>query len=75
MRHGMPLPSVVDTINNLTWDEEHINTWKAGIARALKKFIKDGKVEGIKCKSCESTNVIFEEGCSKCLDCGSSACG
>jgi ribonucleoside-diphosphate reductase alpha chain len=75
LRHGMPLPFVVDTIQNLTWDEDHINTWKAGITRAMKKFIKDGKVEGIKCADCGSESIIFEEGCSKCLNCGSSKCG
>lgn len=75
LRHGMPLHFVVDTIQTLTWDNDNINTWKNGIARALKKFIKDGKVEGIKCQDCKSENVIFEEGCSKCLDCGSSKCG
>ena len=74
LRHGMPLPFVVDTIQNLTWDEDHINTWKAGITRAMKKFIKDGKVEGIKCAGCGSESIIFEEGCSRCLMCGSSKC-
>ena len=75
LRHGMPLQFVVDTIQNLTWDNDNINTWKNGIARSLKKFIKDGKVEGIKCQDCSSENVIFEEGCSRCTDCGSSKCG
>jgi ribonucleoside-diphosphate reductase alpha chain len=75
LRHGMPLQFVVDTIGDLTWEEEHINTWKNGVARALKKFIKDGKVEGIKCKDCNSENVVFEEGCYTCKECGSSACG
>lgn len=75
LRHGMPLPFVVDTIQGLTWEEEHINTWKNGIARALKKFIKDGKAIGFTCKECGSDQVIFEEGCSRCLSCGSSKCG
>lgn len=75
LRHGMPLIFVIDTIQNLTWDSDNINTWKAGMARALKKFIKDGKVEGIKCADCGSESIIFEEGCSKCKNCGSSKCG
>ena len=61
MRHGMPLPYVIDTIQSLTWEQEHINTWKAGITRALKKFIKDGKAIGIKCGDCGSDNVVFED--------------
>lgn len=75
LRHGMPLQFVVDTIQNLTWDEDHINTWKAGVTRAMKKFIKDGKVQGLKCTDCGSDQIIFEEGCSKCLICQSSKCG
>lgn len=74
LRHGMPLHFVVDTIQSLTWDDDHINTWKAGIARALKKFIKDGKAVGLVCKDCGSDNIIFEEGCNRCLMCGSSKC-
>lgn len=75
LRHGMPLPFVVDTIQSLTWDNDNINTWKAGMARALKKFIKDGKVEGVKCTECGSGNIVFQEGCLSCKDCGSSKCG
>lgn len=75
LRHGMPLQFVVDTVQDLTWEEEHINTWKNGVARTLKKFIREGKVEGAKCKDCGSNNVVFEEGCMSCKDCGSSKCG
>lgn len=75
LRHGMPLPFVVDTIQSLTWDNDNINTWKAGMARALKKFIKDGKAQGFTCRDCGSENVVFQEGCLSCLNCGSSACG
>lgn len=75
LRHGMPLPYAVDLVNNLKFAEDHINTWRNGVARTLKKFIPDGKVEGMKCSDCGGTNVVFEEGCNKCLDCGSSKCG
>ena len=75
LRHGMPLPYAVELISNLKFVEDHINTWKNGVARTLKKFIPDGKAEGMKCQDCGSTDVVFEEGCSKCLSCGSSKCG
>ena len=75
LRHGMPLPFVVDTIQSLTWDNDNINTWKAGMARALKKFIKDGKAQGFTCMDCGSENVVFQEGCLTCKNCGSSKCG
>jgi ribonucleoside-diphosphate reductase alpha chain len=75
LRHGMPLHFAVDMVSNMSFPEDHINTWKNGVARTLKKFIPDGKAEGMKCNDCASTNVIFQEGCSSCLDCGSSKCG
>lgn len=75
LRHGMPLHFAVEMVNNLKFEEDHINTWKNGVARALKKFISDGEVKGAKCKDCGSSNVIFEEGCMSCKDCGSSKCG
>ena len=74
LRHGMPLHYAVDMVSNLSFEEDHINTWKNGVARTLKKFIPDGKAEGLKCDSCGSTDIIFEEGCSKCTSCGSSKC-
>lgn len=42
LRHGMPLPFVIDLIQSLNLHDEHLNTWKNGVARALKKFVKDG---------------------------------
>jgi ribonucleotide reductase alpha subunit len=74
LRHGMPLHFAVDMVKTLTFSEDHINTWKNGVARALKKFIPDGEALGLKCEDCGSTNVIFEEGCSRCRDCNSSKC-
>lgn len=75
LRHGMPLYFAVEMVKGLTFAEDHINTWKNGVARALKKFVPDGEAKGLKCNDCGSTNVIFEEGCHKCRDCGSSKCG
>ena len=45
------------------------------MARALKKFIKDGKAQGFTCMDCGSENVVFQEGCLTCKNCGSSKCG
>ncbi len=76
LRHGMPIEKVVDLINSLQLDSESINTWKNGVARALKRFIADGtEVKGQKCSNCNSMNLIYQEGCLTCKDCGSSKCG
>ncbi|MHA7112246.1 adenosylcobalamin-dependent ribonucleoside-diphosphate reductase [Sunxiuqinia elliptica] len=76
LRHGMPIHKVVDTVTSLQLDNETINSWKAGVARALKKYIPNGTVaEGTVCGECGSSNVIYQEGCLTCPDCGSSKCG
>jgi len=76
LRHGMPIDNVVDLISSLQLDSESINTWKNGVARALKRYIQNGtKVKGKTCSNCRSTNLIYQEGCLTCRDCGSSKCG
>lgn len=76
LRHGMNIENVVDLINSLQLDNESINTWKNGVARALKRFVPDGtEAKGQKCMNCDSTNVMYQEGCLTCKDCGSSKCG
>ncbi|MBA3900142.1 MAG: ribonucleoside-diphosphate reductase, adenosylcobalamin-dependent, partial [Bacteroidetes bacterium] len=77
LRHGMPLPQVVDLIQNLNLYSENINTWKIGVERALKKFIPDGtQAADHKCPNCDDPEgLIYEEGCLKCTSCGHSKCG
>ncbi|SFO37191.1 ribonucleoside-diphosphate reductase alpha chain [Paenimyroides ummariense] len=76
LRHGMKIENVVDLINSLQLDNESINTWKNGVARALKRFVPDGtEANGQKCMNCSSTNLMYQEGCLTCKDCGSSKCG
>lgn len=76
LRHGMPIHKVVELVTSLQLDNETINSWKAGVARALKKYIPDGTIaEDAKCIDCGSDDVIYQEGCLTCLSCGSSKCG
>ena len=76
LRHGMPIEKVVELVSSLQFDVESINTWKNGVARALKKYIPNGTVaEDAKCEACGSVNVIYQEGCLICQDCASSKCG
>jgi ribonucleoside-diphosphate reductase alpha chain len=77
LRHGMPLPFVVELISNLNLDSDSINTWRTGVERALKKFIPDGtKAADKTCSNCgDSEGLIYEEGCLKCKSCGYAKCG
>jgi len=76
LRHGMPIHKVVELITSLQLDNETINSWKAGVARALKKYIPNGTVaEDAHCGVCGSNEIVYAEGCLKCLSCGSSKCG
>ena len=76
LRHGMPLPSVVDVIDDMNLSGDSLHTWKNGVVRALKKFIPDGtKAQGRICKTCKQESVIYQEGCLICTNCGESKCG
>jgi len=77
LRNGMPIPDVVNLVSSLRLDSETINTWKAGVERALKKYIPDGTKakEGKKCPSCGSASLVYQEGCLICKNCGHSKCG
>ncbi len=77
LRHGMPIADVVDLIGSLRLDNDAINTWTAGVERALRKYIPNGtKVKGgHTCQDCHSDSMVYQEGCLICTSCGSSKCG
>ncbi|MFO7621720.1 MAG: adenosylcobalamin-dependent ribonucleoside-diphosphate reductase [Bacteroidales bacterium] len=75
LRHGMPIADVVNLVTSLKLDSESINNWKNGVERALKKYIPNGTRAKGKCIECGSENLVYEEGCLICKDCGSSKCG
>lgn len=76
LRHGMPLPSVINLISNLTFDNDTITTWKNGVIRAIKKFIKDDtQIKGELCPNCGAETLVFIDGCKSCSSCGWSKCG
>lgn len=76
LRQGMPIENVVHLVNGLQFDSESINSWKAGVARAFKRYVADGTAaKGQLCDNCKSQNLIYQEGCLTCKDCGSSKCG
>lgn len=80
MRHGIPVDFLTEQLSKdgLATDFNKV------IARIFKKYIKDGtKVRSNEvCKNvlesgevCGSTNLMFQEGCLTCKQCGYSKCG
>lgn len=74
LRYKMPIEQVIKLISSLELASDNINTWKNGVERALKRYIKDGTSTAEKCPNCKQ-QLIFEEGCLHCPGCGYSKCG
>lgn len=77
IRNGMPIVDILNLVRGLNLNDENINTWKNGVERALKQYIPNGTKDesGQKCERCGSTNLIYQEGCLICQDCGHGKCG
>ena len=77
LRIGMPIEDVVHLVQGLNLDSETINTWKNGVERALRRYIPDGAngKSGQTCLKCGSQELVYQEGCLTCKNCGDSKCG
>ena len=76
LRHYIHLPSTIKIIRSLKLDGDTLGTWKMGVTRILKRYIKDGEmpVDLDTCPNCGSKNLIHKEGCVSCGDCQWSKC-
>jgi len=76
LRHGR---DIIYIVSDLEKTSGSLFAFNYAIARVLKRYIPNGPQSSAKChnEDCtgDGTNVIYEEGCHKCLDCGSGACG
>lgn len=75
LRHGMPMPYVIDLVSNLNVEDDNINTWKNGVVRALKRYVPNGTPVDTLCPDCGEDTLIYEDGCLICKSCGHSKCG
>lgn len=74
MRHAIPLPQIVASISGIEGD--YISTTLTAVRKFLSEQIEDGvKAVGASCPACDSTDVVYESGCSTCRSCGHSGCG
>ncbi len=74
LRHGMPLPNVVNLVDKLRFDDDSIMTWKNGVTRALKRYIKEGTKVKQACPECGQHTLAYKDGCVSCMNCGYSKC-
>ena len=75
LRHGAPINYVVEQMQKDA--DSDMFSFARCIARVLKQYVPDGtKVSSQKtCTDCNSTNLIYQDGCATCGDCGYSKCG
>lgn len=73
LRHGVLIRNIVATLDKV---DCLVGSFVFHIRKYLATFIKDGeKVQNEKCSECGSENVVYQEGCKVCANCGSSKCG
>jgi ribonucleoside-diphosphate reductase alpha chain len=76
LRYAMPIDKVIKLVQGLQLNDESINTWKNGVERALKNYVRDGaSAQGQKCPNCGQESLVYQEGCLTCTNCGNSKCG
>lgn len=70
LRNKIPIHFIIEQINK---SPGQLADFEKCIARALKKYIKEGTKSTEKCPKC-GLDLIFQEGCVSCV-CGFSKCG
>lgn len=74
LRHGVAIKNIVRVLDGVK--NVYVGSFLFQIKKFLSQYIRDGeKAEGITCSNCGSSKVIYSEGCTQCLECGSSKCG
>ena len=73
LRHGADVNFIVHQLEKSKGDMSSLGK---AICRALKKHRENGtKITGESCPQCGQENLVRQEGCKWCPDCGYSACG
>jgi len=72
LRHGVHPKFVIEQTEK---SELEITSFGKVLVRTLKRYIKDGEKSTVTCNNCGSDEVVFQEGCLTCMNCGDSKCG
>ena len=73
LRHGVLIKNIVAALDNV--DGVFVGSFIFQIKKFLSAYIKDGDVvEDEKCLECGG-QLVFQEGCRHCQNCGGSKCG
>ena len=74
LRHGARPSFLIEQL--LKDPDNDLTSFSKVLSRVLKKYVADGtKVTSDKmCPSCESTSLVYQEGCRMCTSCSYSAC-
>jgi ribonucleoside-diphosphate reductase alpha chain len=73
LRHGTPIDFLVEQLGK----DGNIMDFNKVIARVLKKYIRNGQKvrSSVKCPTCRSPNIVYQDGCPLCMDCTWTKCG
>lgn len=72
LRHGAPLNALVSQLSKC---DGEVTAFSKALMRVLRKYISDEEyLATAACQQCGSKNLVLQEGCLKCNDCGMSGC-
>lgn len=72
LRHGAPLNAIVGQLSKC---DGEVTAFSKALMRVLRKYISDEEyLATAVCQQCGSKDLVLEEGCLKCAQCGYSGC-
>jgi hypothetical protein len=73
LRHGVLVKNIVSELNKM--EDIYVGSFLFQLKKFLCNYIHDGEVaDGHTCNECGG-DLVYQEGCFKCISCGNSKCG